>query len=303
MGPRRCVRGPPMTKRRTLLLALVLTACPRKSGPSTTETPTPTPEAKPLAAAPEQPPPPSIEHAGCFMMARKDGSEAVVVHPDDCAKPTVPASTFKVPHALIALQTGVIADPAARVKWDGTKYPDMKAWEADQDLRSAIRESVVWYFQRTAKQIGKERMQKWLGELHYGNEDASGELTKFWLEMGSLEITAAQQLDFWQRLARGELPIDRANIETVWKIVEAPLDFWKGRLPEGESPPPSTATLHAKTGTAYDQKGTVSWWAGTVDGPRGEWVFVSRVITDQPYPGYSAAVREGMSALAQARVL
>jgi beta-lactamase class D len=283
-----------MTKPPSIILPLLLAACPRTStttGQPSTDPPQPQPHAK------------AIDHAGCFLLARVDGSEAITVHPDDCAKATVPASTFKVPHALIALQTGVIADPSARVKWDGTKYPEMKAWEADQDLRSAIRESVVWYFQRTAEAIGRERMQHWLTELHYGNADASGEIRKFWLEEGSLQVTGPQQLDFWQRFAKGELPIDRAHMGTVMKIVEAPIDFWQGRLPDGESPPPSTATLHAKTGTAWDDHGTISWWAGTVDGPRGRWVFVSRVVTTEPYPGWSAAVREGMKALAQAEVL
>lgn len=286
-----------MTKHLLAITALVLTACPRSN---TTVEPTTDP---PQPAAPAIAEAPVIDHAGCFLLARVDGSEAITVHPDDCAKATVPASTFKVPHALIALQTGVITDPTARMKWDGTKYPEMKAWEADQDLRSAIRESVVWYFQRTAEAIGRERMQHWLGELHYGNADASGEIRTFWLEHGSLQVTGPQQLDFWQRFAKGELPIDRAHLDTVMKIVEAPIDFWKGRLPEGESPPVTSAVLHAKTGTAWDDTGTVSWWAGTVDGPRGQWVFVSRVVTSAPYPGWSAAVREGMKALAQAQVL
>ncbi|HWB74834.1 MAG TPA: penicillin-binding transpeptidase domain-containing protein [Nannocystaceae bacterium] len=284
-----------MTKPLLAITALVLTACPRSN--TTVEPASDPPPAKIAAKAPQ------IDHAGCFLLARVDGSEAITVHPDDCAKATVPASTFKVPHALIALQTGVIADPTARVKWDGTKYPDMKAWEADQDLRSAIRESVVWYFQRTAEAIGRERMSQWLGELHYGNADASGEIRKFWLEAGSLQVTGTQQLDFWQRFAKGELPIDPAHMKTVMNIVEAPIDFWNGRLPEGESAPPTNAVLHAKTGTAWDDAGTVSWWAGTVDGPRGKWVFVSRVVTSEPYPGWSAAVREGMKALAQAQVL
>jgi beta-lactamase class D len=300
-----------MTKHPSIPLAitaLVLTACPHRGDTRADE---PTPEAassEPTAKTPPdpklaEPPVPVVEHAGCFMLARADGSEALTVHPEDCARPTPPASTFKVPHALIALQTGVITDVGKRERWDGTKYPEMKAWEADHDLRSAIRESVVWYFQRTAKAIGRERMQQWLGELHYGNADASGPIGRFWLEDGSLTVTGPQQLDFWQRMVRGELPIDRAHVDTVMKIVEAPIEFWNPRLPAGETAPASSATLHAKTGSLFDDKGSITWWAGTVDGPRGQWVFVSRVISEQPYAGHSPAVREGMHALAQAQVL
>ncbi|MBC8073024.1 MAG: class D beta-lactamase [Deltaproteobacteria bacterium] len=295
-----------MTKHRsTLFAAVVLAACPRNAQPETQQpaddvAPS-APAAAPMPALAESPAP-VIEHPGCFMLARVDGSEAITVHPEDCARATPPASTFKVPHALIALQTGVIADPSKRVRWDGTKY-DRKEWETDHDLRSAIRESVVWYFQRTAKTIGRDRMQHWITELHYGNEDVSGNLVEFWLEKGSLAVTGPQQLAFWQRLVKGELPIDRKHVDTVLAIVEAPLEFWKPRLPAGESPPPSTAVLHAKTGSLWDDHGNTTWWAGTVDGPNGQWVFVSRVISDQPWPDYSNAVHEGMKALAQAQVL
>jgi beta-lactamase class D len=297
-----------MTKHRSkLLAAVVLAACPRTAQPETqppaeTAAATATPTSPPSSALAEAPAPaPVIEHPGCFMLARVDGSEAITIHPEDCARATPPASTFKIPNALIGLQTGVI-DPSKRERWDGTNY-DRKEWETDQDLRSAIRESVVWYFQRVAKKIGRERMQHWLGELHYGNEDASGELVKFWLEDGALTVTGPQQLAFWQRLVKGELPIDRKHVDTVMAIVEAPLEFWTPRLPKGESPPPSTAVLHAKTGSLADDHGNTTWWAGTVDGPKGQWVFVSRVISDKPWPDYSHAVHEGMKALAQAQVL
>ena len=283
------------------LAAVLLSACP--GGPSPTITPpakSPSSTAPPALSPPVTPP---ITHAGCFMLSRFDGSESVTVHPEDCARATLPASTFKIPHALIALQTGVVTDVDGSVDWDGTRYPEMKAWERDHNLTSAIRDSVVWYFQRTAKAVGRERMQAWLETLHYGNADASGSLTEFWLDDGSLVITAPQQLDFWGRMVRGELAIDSRHVDTVMSIVEAPIDFWQGRLPAGESPPPSTATLHAKTGTGSTPSQSVTWWVGTVDGPRGKWLFVSRVISAGPYAGFSPAVREGMHALAQAAVL
>lgn len=275
---------------RATIAALSLAACAGGTPRGQTADPRTAHEAAPAPA-------PALGHPGCFVLARVDGSEQTIVHAEDCARATVPASTFKIPHALIALQLGVIADPDAAQRWDGTPYPDMPTWQADHDLRTAIRESVVWYFQRTARRIGSERMGEWLRALHYGNEQATGAIDRFWLEGGSLQITGLQQLDFWQRLVRGELPIDRAHVDAVFGDTEATLDFWSGRLPEGNSPPASAAVLHAKTGTAWDDHGNVSWWAGVVDGPTGRWVFVSRVIDDGPDPGWSAAVHHGMQAL------
>jgi beta-lactamase class D len=82
----------------------------------------------------------------------------------ECAVKTAPASTFKVPHALIALETGVVTDPMALVAWDGTKYPNA-AWERPHSLDSAMKYSVLWFYQRTAGLIGRDRMLAWLKRL------------------------------------------------------------------------------------------------------------------------------------------
>ena len=51
---------------------------------------------------------PPVVHAGeCVVVAALEGPETVVGG-DDCSHRTVPASTFKVPHALIALRTKVV---------------------------------------------------------------------------------------------------------------------------------------------------------------------------------------------------
>ena len=99
-----------------------------------------------------------------------------------------PCSTFKVFHALIGLDSGVLDRDDARtlMKWKG-KPSSIAAWNHDQTLASAMRHSVVWYFQRVATGIGEERMQRGLDRIGYGNRDISGGLTRFWLQ-SSLKI-------------------------------------------------------------------------------------------------------------------
>ncbi len=64
-------------------------------------------------------------------------------------------------------------------------------------MQSAMTNSVVWYFQRVAEKIEKERMQKYLHTLKYGNEDSSSGLTTFWLgNDGSLRVSPDEQVDF-----------------------------------------------------------------------------------------------------------
>jgi beta-lactamase class D len=60
----------------------------------------------------------------------------------------------QAPHALVALETGVVSDARARVKWDGTKRA-FQVWDQDHSLDSAMKNSVVWFFQRTAAAIGR----------------------------------------------------------------------------------------------------------------------------------------------------
>ena len=246
---------------------------------------------RPAAAA-------ALRHPGCFILHDLDRGTQVRVHPAACGRATVPASTFKIPHALIALQTRVITDPMAEVAWDGTPQWN-EAWERPHSLATAIRDSVVWFFQRTAVAIGRERMQSFLEALDYGNAEASGELTTFWLDDGALRITGDEQLDFLLRMFRRELPIDRAHVDTVERLMLSDEQVLAPRLPPGEKLPVTDAKIHAKTGTGRG----VSWWVGRVTGPRGDFVFVSRVTTTGEPARKSPALTAGLRALVQARAL
>lgn len=90
-----------------------------------------------------------------------------------CETRYAPASTFKAPHAVIALDVGALSGPEHELPWDG-KRRWVSAWNRDHTLASAIRDSVVWYFQRVAPQIGRDRMAAGLAQLDYGNQTNRG---------------------------------------------------------------------------------------------------------------------------------
>lgn len=241
---------------------------------------------------------PAIEHPGCFLLHDLASGKQRQVGPESCAHALVPASTFKIPHALIALQTGVVTDPDAMVPWDGTKMWN-PTWERPHSLATAIRDSVLWFFQRTAVAIGRERMHEFLTDMRYGNAEATGDLTTFWLDDGSLRITGDQQMDFLLRMFRRELTIDRAHIDTLERMLLTDEALMRSRLPDDEPLPVTEAAIHAKTGTAQG----VSWWVGRIKGPSGDFVFVSRVESDAPPSGKSLAMSAGIKALRQAGAL
>jgi beta-lactamase class D len=130
----------------------------------------------------------------------------------------LPASTFKIPNSLIALETGVVADPDKDVfPWDGVKRP-IEAWNKDHTMRSAIAVSAVPVYQEIARRIGQERMQKYVDLFDYGNRDIGGGIDQFWLT-GALRIDPVQQVDFVDQLRRRALPISKRSQDLVCDIL------------------------------------------------------------------------------------
>jgi len=169
-----------------------------------------------------------------------------------------PASTFKIPHSLFALDAGILRDEFQVIPWDGVTRP-IDAWNRDQDLRSAMRNSTVWVYERFAQQLGDKRETAYLRKIGYGNALASGG-KPFWVE-GDLAISANEQISFLRRLYRNELPfrIEHQRLVKDVMINEAGPDW----------------ILRAKTGWS----GKIGWWVGWVEWPTGPVFFALNIDT------------------------
>lgn len=157
----------------------------------------------------------------------------------------IPASTFKIFNALVALETGVIRDENEILKWDGVQR-SVTAWNQDHSLRSGFKVSAVWFYQEIARRIGLERMQRYVKRVGYGNRDIRGGLDTFWLT-GELRITPREQIDFLVRLHQNNLPFAQQTMDTVKDI----FIFEQG----------ADYVLRGKTGWA----GKVGWFVGYVE--------------------------------------
>ncbi len=147
--------------------------------------------------------------SGTFVGYKVDEYLIVASDKERSGEPQLPASTFKIPNSIIALETGVVGDPDKDIfKWDGV-VRSIEAWNKDHTLRSAIAASVVPVYQEIARRIGAERMKRHVDLLEYGNRDIGGGIDQFWLT-GSLRIDPVQQIDFVDRLRRGTLRSRRA---------------------------------------------------------------------------------------------
>jgi beta-lactamase class D len=164
----------------------------------------------------------------------------------------LPASTFKIPNSIIALETGVVEDPDKDVfKWDGVTR-SIEPWNKDHTLRSAIAVSAVPVYQEIARRIGAERMQKYVDLFDYGNHDIGGGIDQFWLT-GNLRIDPVQQIDFVDRLRRGVLPVSKRSQELARDI-----------LPVTKV---GDATIRAKSGLLGAEVGkpSLGWMVGWVE--------------------------------------
>ena len=84
-----------------------------------------------------------------------------------------PASTFRIPHTLFALDVGVLRDEFQRFEWDGSEH-SFAGHDRDQDLRSAMRYSVLWVYRQFADAIGGDRARQYLESIDYGNAEPNG---------------------------------------------------------------------------------------------------------------------------------
>ncbi|WP_202946236.1 class D beta-lactamase [Pseudomonas sp. S9] len=134
----------------------------------------------------------------------------------------LPASTFKIPNSLIALETKVASGPNFELDWDSVKNPRQSwwpdSWAKKNTLHTALQNSVVWYYQEIARRIGQKRMQSYVDQFSYGNRNISGGIDQFWLT-GGLRISAKEQVDFLQRFYGDKLGASEASTRTVKKMI------------------------------------------------------------------------------------
>jgi beta-lactamase class D len=162
----------------------------------------------------------------------------------------LPASTFKIPNSIIALETGVIEDDSTMIKWDGEKRR-RGDWERDLYFRDAFHVSCVPCYQEIARKIGVERMQEYLKKLDYGNMIVdSSSIDLFWLE-GDSKISQFEQIDFLVRFYNSKLPISKRSEEIMKRLMV---------IEEND-----TFKLSGKTGWSIRNGNNNGWFVGYLE--------------------------------------
>ncbi|WP_029586706.1 class D beta-lactamase [Bradyrhizobium sp. URHD0069] len=206
---------------------------------------------------------------GTFVGYKTDDYLIIASDKERSGEAMLPASTFKIPNSLIALETGVVGDPDKDVfKWDGV-VRSIEAWNRDHTMRTAIAASAVPVYQEIARRIGAERMQKYLDLFEYGNRDIGGGIDQFWLT-GNLRIDPVEQVDFVDRLRRGVLPVSKRSQELVRDI-----------LPVTKA---GDATIRAKSGLLGAELGkpSLGWMVGWTERGSASTVFALNLDVREP---------------------
>lgn len=239
----------------------------------------------------------------CFLLYEAGVGEIRRAPAEVCKTRVTPASTFKIPHALIALDTGAASGPDELIKYDGKgDWPESS--RRDQTLASAIRFSVVWYFQKLAERIGEKQEKSYLGKFAYGNQDIDSGLTSFWLG-GSLQITPEEQVQFLRKLYEGKLPVKFESMSAVQSMLIQPAGAVVNATGEHafDAPWPPGASVSAKTGSGTDADGrTVRWLVGRIRRDGHSYIFASCVIGDKTL-GADAAIDLAAKSLRENSIL
>lgn len=186
---------------------------------------------------------------GTFVLESQKTGERWIYNPARLDSAFLPASTFKIPNSILALHYGAVADTNEIIKWSGQHY-EIPAWNRDHNLNSAIKVSVVWFYQEIARRIGEERMQEGVNQLDYGNKDIAGDIDKFWLN-GGIRISANQQIDFLKRFYAEQLPFPKEILKKVKGIM---------LLESGNG-----YKFYAKTGWSARVDHQIGWYVGFIE--------------------------------------
>lgn len=203
---------------------------------------------------------------GTVIISSLDNKTTYVHNQQRALERLSPASTFKIPNSIIALETGVIADQHEIIKWDG-ETRDFDTWNQDQNLKSAFKFSCVWFYQELAKKIGKATYLDYFNQLDYGNKLVGEEVTTFWLkDGGDLRISPYEQVEFLRKIYQRQLPIANRTYEILQDImIEESTDNYQ---------------IYSKTGAATKDWIGHGWYVGYIVTNDRVWIFVTNILID-----------------------
>ncbi len=211
-------------------------------------------------------------YSGSFVLY-DEGADAWSVY--DLGRATLrtsPNSTYKIYDALFALEEGIITSENSFMVWDEKEYP-FAAWNADQDLASAMSASVNWYFQKLDEQLGRSAVKRYMERIGYGNQEIRSD--DYWME-SSLKISPVEQAALLADLYRNRFDFSPENIDA---LKESICLFSLGN-----------ERFYGKTGTARTEgQDSNGWFVGFVETDGNAFFFATNIQSTADATGKKAS--------------
>jgi beta-lactamase class D len=187
----------------------------------------------------------------------------------DTKKETLPASTFKILNSLIALDQKIVVDERQVIKWDSTEKTffgtKIESWNKDTDLKTAYKNSTVWFYVEMAKKIGKKKYKKYLTKCNYGNRNLTEKGIDFW-NYGDFGVSPKNQIEFLLKLYDNNLPFSKTTIDKVKEIMI--------------SEQTENYTIRDKTGWTKKNGIDIGWYVGYIQTNENVYFFATRITKD-----------------------
>lgn len=213
-------------------------------------------------------------YKGSFVLYDISKNSWIIYHMDLATKRVSPDSTYKIYDALFALDENIITRQDSTIQWDNTPHP-FKAWEADQNLDTAIANSVNWYFDSLNEKMGAKILSDSFKKIHYGNMLLANQSYDFWME-SSLKISPIEQVELLTKLYNQDLDYTK---EDMLRVKES---MYLATSPKG--------TLYGKTGTGridgHDKNG---WFVGLIEGHEEVYIFATNIQAEDNANGTQAS--------------
>ena len=211
---------------------------------------------------------------GSFILYNLENNAWEIYNKDYATMRVAPNSTYKIYNALFGLESGIITPEQSQITWNKENYT-YEAWNADQDLNSAMQNSVNWYFQSIDAQIGAETVKDYIKEIDYGNQDMTGDFSSYWME-SSLKISPIEQIALLKILYTNDFEFSSENIQAVKNSI------CLSSTPQG--------SIYGKTGTGRVNGQDINgWFVGYVELSGHTYFFTTNIQAESNATGSKAS--------------
>ena len=145
---------------------------------------------------------------GSFVMYSVKKNEYYIYNEEESRKRYSPDSTYKIYLTMFGLDRNIISTNNSHMTWDNKTYP-FDSWNKNQNLNTAMQNSVNWYFERISNQIPKSYIASQLKQINYGNQNL-GNYNNYWME-NDLAISNLEQVIVLSRLMERNTHFSKAQ--------------------------------------------------------------------------------------------